>query len=155
MAKYISATDSVSQLYIQDIAYILQNKDREKLEALGGIQGLAKALSTSTSDGITLSPQGDLSLEHRQRIFGANAFKEVQQKAFLTLLLGNLKDPTLILLMVAALVIYQYCWNHCVSLIIGSCLTLSYTSFVACSSLTFWCHCAGIHSTWSCNQRGA
>ena len=98
-------------MYIQPVAYLLQNKDREKLEALGGIQGLAKALSTSTSDGITLSPQGDLSLEHRQRAFGANAFKEVQQKAFLTLLLGNLKDPTLILLMAAALVISQYCWN--------------------------------------------
>ena len=94
------------------VTYLLQNKDREKLEALGGIQGLANALSTSTSDGITLSPQGDLSLEHRQRVFGANAFKEVQQKAFLTLLLGNLKDPTLILLMVAALVIHQCCRNH-------------------------------------------
>ena len=97
---------------IYNLSHLLQNKDREKLEALGGIQGLAKALSTSTNDGITFSPQGDLSLEHRQRVFGANAFKEVQQKAFLTLLLGNLKDPTLILLMAAALVIYEYCWNQ-------------------------------------------
>lgn len=85
----------------------MQNKDRERLEAAGGIQGLAKALLTSTSDGVTLSPQGELSLEHRQRIFGANAFKEVKQKAFLSLLLDNLKDPTLILLMTAALVIIR------------------------------------------------
>ena len=87
----------------------MQNKDREKLEAIGGVQGLAKALSTSTSDGVTLSPQGDLSLEHRQRVFGANAFKEVKQKAFLSLLLNNLKDPTLILLMMAALVMCLPC----------------------------------------------
>lgn len=65
---------------------------------------MAKALSTSTSDGLTLAPQGDLSLAHRQRMFGANAFKEVKQKAFLSLLFNNLKDPTLILLMMAALV---------------------------------------------------
>ena len=75
---------------------------------MGGIQGLAKALSTSTSDGVTLAPQGDLSLAHRQRIFGANAFKEVKQKAFLSLLFNNLKDPTLILLMMAALVVTPF-----------------------------------------------
>lgn len=82
----------------------MQNKDRSKLEAAGGVQGLAKSLLTSTTDGVTLSSEGDLSLEHRQRIFGANAFKEVKQKAFWSLLFENLQDPTLILLMVAALV---------------------------------------------------
>lgn len=91
----------------------MQNKDREKLESMGGVQGLAKALSTSTSDGVTLAAQGDLSLAHRQRIFGANAFKEVKQKAFLSLLFGNLKDPTLILLMVAALVTNLSITNTC------------------------------------------
>ncbi len=84
---------------------IVQNKDISKLEACGGVQGLAKSLLTSTTDGITPTPEGDLSLEHRQRIFGANAFKEVKQKAFWSLLFENLQDPTLILLMVAALVI--------------------------------------------------
>ncbi|DBA78916.1 TPA: hypothetical protein ACH3X1_008797 [Trebouxia sp. C0004] len=67
-------------------------------------EGIAKSLLTSTTDGITTTPEGDLSLEHRRRIFGANAFKEVKQKAFWSLLFENLQDPTLILLMVAALV---------------------------------------------------
>lgn len=51
-----------------------------------------------------MSANGELSLAGRQQHFGANAFKEVKQKAFWSLLFENLKDPTLILLMVAALV---------------------------------------------------
>ena len=90
--------------FIDLVSDLSQNKDRNKLETMGGTEGLAKALLTSTSDGVTLTSQGDQSLEHRQRIFGANAFKEAKQKAFWSLLLDNLKDPTLILLMLAALV---------------------------------------------------
>ena len=68
------------------------------------MQGLAAALRTSVVEGVTLSANGELSLAGRQQYFGANAFKEVKQKAFWSLLFENLKDPTLILLMVAALV---------------------------------------------------
>lgn len=70
------------------------------------MQGLAAALKTSTSSGVQLPLEGELSLAGRQQHFGSNAFKEVKQKAFWSLLFENLKDPTLILLMVAALV----CW---------------------------------------------
>ena len=68
------------------------------------MRGLAAALKTSTTEGITLQANGELSLAGRQQHFGANAFKEVKQKAFWSLLSENLKDPTLILLMAAALV---------------------------------------------------
>ena len=81
----------------------MQNKDVGKLEAAGGVQGLAKSLLTSTTEGINVA-RGEGSLEHRRQTFGANAFKEVKQKAFWSLLFENLQDPTLILLMAAALV---------------------------------------------------
>lgn len=87
----------------------MQNKDRQELESLGGVQGVAAALKASTSDGLDLPADGELSLAGRQQQFGANAFKEVKQKAFWSLLFENLKDPTLILLMVAALVSYGGC----------------------------------------------
>ena len=90
----------------------LQNKDHSKLEAAGGVQGLAKSLLTSTNGGINATAQGEGSLEHRRLTFGANAFKEVKQKAFWSLLFENLQDPTLILLMAAALVRLLYSKKH-------------------------------------------
>ncbi|KAA6423560.1 MAG: P-type ATPase [Trebouxia sp. A1-2] len=95
---------SVYGVTLTELTELNENKDISKLEACGGVHGLAKSLLTSTTEGITPTPEGDLSLEHRRRIFGANAFKEVKQKAFWSLLFENLQDPTLILLMVAALV---------------------------------------------------
>lgn len=55
----------------------------------------------------------ELSIEGRQQRFGANVFKEVKQKAFWSLLFENLKDPTLILLMAAALVSLSVYWYDC------------------------------------------
>ena len=43
------------------------------------------------------------------QVFGANEFKAVPTKAFLVLLFENLKDPTLLLLMAAAMV--SHCWE--------------------------------------------
>ena len=45
-----------------------------------------------------------MAFEQRQSVFGQNRFKELPQKSFFMLLWENLQDPTLILLMIAALV---------------------------------------------------
>ena len=83
----------------------LQDKDRDALAKHGGVEGIAAALHTSERQGIsTMSSMADQSVEGRQRIWGANKFREVQQKSFFKLLWENLQDPVLILLMVAALV---------------------------------------------------
>ena len=47
---------------------------------------------------------GQLSLDSRQEVYGPNRFKERSTKSFLRMVFENLKDPTLILLMAAALV---------------------------------------------------
>jgi hypothetical protein len=86
------------------VSSFLQNKDREKLEEHGGVLGIAEALATSTNAGLDPKATGDLSLENRKHVFGANKFREVKQKSFLKLWVGNLTDPTLVLLMFAAAV---------------------------------------------------
>ena len=69
------------------------------------MQGIAAALQTSPVRGLdTQTAHADQTLQGRQRVFGANKFKEVQQKAFFQLVFENLQDPILILLIVAALV---------------------------------------------------
>ncbi len=82
----------------------MQNKNKQELQEFGGLSGLEDALRTSTSSGIDTQGAANLSAHNRQKHFGANKFKDVPQKAFFTLFWENLKDPTLILLMAAALV---------------------------------------------------
>lgn len=86
----------------------LQNKDREALNKFGGTAGLTKALRTDLHQGLDASTTGDTSVSNRKKVFGSNTFKEVPQKPFFALLFDNLQDPTLILLMAAALVSFSY-----------------------------------------------
>ena len=73
------------------------------------MQGLCEALQCSSSRGIdpeASASSAHASLQQRQQAFGANAFREVPTKSFFVLLFENLKDPTLLLLMAAAMVSY-------------------------------------------------
>ena len=81
-----------------------QEKDGAGWERAGGLAGVAAALHTSLHDGIDADAAGPASIARRQQVYGANRFKEVPAKNFFALWFGNLQDPTLIMLMVAALV---------------------------------------------------
>lgn len=81
----------------------------EELKKLGGVQGVAESLHTNLEDGLSSGKTGSTSMEGRQIAFGANRFKAIPLKSFFSLLVGNLKDPTLILLMAAALVSPHEC----------------------------------------------
>ena len=82
----------------------LQHKDAEKVEALGGVEGLAKALNVHMEDGISAEATGDLSVKRRQELYGANRFATVPAQSFWAILLDALSDKVLIVLMVAATV---------------------------------------------------
>ena len=82
----------------------MQTKGEEELAELGGVSGLAEALKSDLSSGLDTQSSEQLSVRKRRRYYGANKFTEVDQKAFWALLSDNLKDPTLLLLMAAALV---------------------------------------------------
>ena len=69
--------------------------------ALGGAAGAAAALITSLADGVA---DDAASLEARRAAFGANRLPAVRPKNFFALWVSNLKDPILIMLMVAALI---------------------------------------------------
>ena len=82
----------------------MQHKRAEDVEKRGGAEGLAAALHTDLRAGLPPDAKGERGLDARRAAFGANRFKEVKPRPFFRLLLDNLRDPTLILLMVAAAV---------------------------------------------------
>lgn len=82
-----------------------QNKDKAGLKQRGGCAGLAKALHSDTVEGINTN--GHASISDRHAEFGANRFKEMPQKSFWSMVFEALQDPTLLLLMAAALVGWQ------------------------------------------------
>jgi len=82
----------------------VQHKRAEDLGKHGGAEGLAASLRTSLRTGLAHTDTDARDLERRRAEFGGNKFKEVKPRPFLRLLLDNLRDPTLILLMVAAAV---------------------------------------------------
>lgn len=81
----------------------LQDKDAEALLRYGGVEGICTALASSSTAGISEDAPAP-SLRVRQQHFGWNRFRPVPMKGFFRLLYENLQDPTLLLLMSAALV---------------------------------------------------
>lgn len=85
-----------------------QEKNDEEWQKLGGLQGVAAALHTSLHDGVDATAEAGgkagPSLQQRRAAFGANRFKQIPPKSLFKLWVSNLKDPTLIMLMIAALV---------------------------------------------------
>ena len=72
---------------------------------MGACKALLQRCRPALCGGLTRrQPMQTRPCQGRQRVFGANKFKEVQQKAFFQLVFENLQDPILILLIVAALV---------------------------------------------------
>ena len=68
-------------------------------------------LGSSELQGLDPSTSGSFSVDSRREMYGANKFKERKTKGLLLLVFEQLKDPTLILLMVAAAV--RLCPDAC------------------------------------------
>ncbi|XP_071705758.1 calcium-transporting ATPase 2, plasma membrane-type-like isoform X7 [Rutidosis leptorrhynchoides] len=82
-----------------EVATIVENHDPKKLKYHGGVDGIAKKLKTSTTDG--LSTEG---LSRRQEIFGINKFTEAAQRSFWVFVWEALQDTTLMVLAACAFV---------------------------------------------------
>ena len=81
----------------------LQSRSKTRLMEYGGVDSLAQKLGCQLNRG--LCPGADhYSLDRRREVFGENKFPVPEMKAFWAMVFENLQDPTLILLMVAALV---------------------------------------------------
>ncbi len=76
----------------------------EGLKALGGTAGLAKALHSDLKSGLDPAGQGAASVDEHRRVFGKNAYKQVEPKNLFQLAWENAQDPIILLLVAAALV---------------------------------------------------
>lgn len=119
----------------------VQTRSQDGLEALGGIEGLAQKLDTSLHHGLTTGEDGH-QLERRAAVFGENKFRTAETKAFWAIVFENLRDPTLILLMAAALVPFHQTSNA----------TLAFKPNTGGASIAV-CR-AGVNGHWSGHQRG-
>jgi hypothetical protein len=63
----------------------LQNKDNDELKRLGGVDGLAGALGSSTSVGLDPEATGDGSLAAHAAAFGQNVLPEKEAESFFSL----------------------------------------------------------------------
>ncbi|KAL6781722.1 FAP10B [Auxenochlorella protothecoides x Auxenochlorella symbiontica] len=79
-----------------------ENKSDADMARAGGLAGVASALRTELHQGCNL--EGPTGLAARREAYGSNVFKPVPAKNFFVLWYSVLKDPTLIMLMAAALV---------------------------------------------------
>jgi Ca2+-transporting ATPase len=76
-----------------------REKNRETLDAIGGVKGLLTMIGADTDRGLS-----DIQVTELREKFGENRFPESPMDSFLTLLLGALNDVTLIILSIAAAV---------------------------------------------------
>ena len=79
---------------------LLRNRDLDSLRHLGDAPGISACLHTELERGI----EGSVSdLEHRKRAFGSNTYPQKPPRWFVSFLWDACKDPTLMILMVCAL----------------------------------------------------
>lgn len=93
---------------VNDDSLCLQVQDMTALKDLGGVQELAGLIKSDLHMGLDPALSSGLaSVAMHKEYFGANTFKEVPPKSFLSLVMENIKDPIIILLIVAATVSFQ------------------------------------------------
>lgn len=88
-----SVADSLVQL--------LRDRRLEDLQALGGVEGLAKLLSTDLENGLDETEE---QIQSRRETYGANAYPKMSTKGFWSFVWNACKDTTLVILMVCAVV---------------------------------------------------
>ncbi|KAK4749434.1 hypothetical protein SAY87_026883 [Trapa incisa] len=89
------------QICAEELGSIVEGHDIKKFKFHGGVDGIAKKLSTSTTSGLTTD--SDL-LDRRQEIFGINKFAESESRSFWVFVWEALQDMTLMILAACAFV---------------------------------------------------
>ncbi|KAK9218411.1 hypothetical protein WN943_007048 [Citrus x changshan-huyou] len=84
----------------QMLSKMVKEKSFESLSNLGGVNQVAAILESDTKRGIS-GNKADLG--HRINVFGANRYKRPKAKSFLSFVFEALKDTTIIILLVCAL----------------------------------------------------
>ncbi|GLT93581.1 hypothetical protein SLE2022_113700 [Rubroshorea leprosula] len=89
------------QICADELGSIVEGHDVKKLKIHGGVEGIADKLSTSTTNGISISAP---LINKRKEIYGINKFDETPPKGFWVFVWEALQDTTLMILGVCVLV---------------------------------------------------
>ncbi|XP_053213285.1 plasma membrane calcium-transporting ATPase 2-like [Panonychus citri] len=101
----IISDGSIFNITLAELKNLMQTRGHEAFDRLngkfGGIQGLCRALGTAPNEGLSGSPSD---IENRKKIFGVNEIPKKPPKTFIKLVLIAGKEPTLLILLVAAII---------------------------------------------------
>ena len=97
----------------QELVDLIDDRDKDKLSKLGGVEGVAKLLKSDVKDGISNAELTEEDLQRRIAAFGSNTFEYPPPKTLIQLMLEQLEDKTLQLL----------CFAAVISLVIGLAVT--------------------------------
>eukprot|EP00735_Rhodelphis_limneticus_P008892 TRINITY_DN2361_c0_g1::TRINITY_DN2361_c0_g1_i1::g.20875::m.20875 TRINITY_DN2361_c0_g1::TRINITY_DN2361_c0_g1_i1::g.20875 ORF type:complete len:1035 (-),score=144.87,sp/P54678/ATC1_DICDI/46.38/0.0,E1-E2_ATPase/PF00122.15/1.1e-64,Cation_ATPase_C/PF00689.16/2.6e+03,Cation_ATPase_C/PF00689.16/3e+02,Cation_ATPase_C/PF00689.16/7.1e-43,Hydrolase/PF00702.21/4.4e+03,Hydrolase/PF00702.21/7.3e-27,Hydrolase_like2/PF13246.1/2.8e-18,Hydrolase_like2/PF13246.1/1.2e+04,HAD/PF12710.2/2.9e-14,Cation_ATPase_N/PF0069 len=95
--------ESPYQLTVEDLLELKSAGDVAKLEALGGIRGIAQKIGSDIENGLS-KEEIECNFAQRRAIFNMNVYPEPDPASFIALFIDALKDPTLMILGGAALV---------------------------------------------------
>ncbi|CAL0303230.1 unnamed protein product [Lupinus luteus] len=80
---------------------VVQDKNLESLEKLGGVKGVASALGTNAEQGIKDDNLAN-DIACRSEVFGSNTYPKPPSRSFFHFLVEALKDPTILILLACA-----------------------------------------------------
>ncbi|KAK4766782.1 hypothetical protein SAY87_008424 [Trapa incisa] len=89
------------QICAEELGSIVEGHDIKKFKFHGGIDGIAKKLSTSTTSVLTTASE---LMDRKQEIFGINKFAESESRSFWIFVWEALQDMTLMILAACAFV---------------------------------------------------
>ncbi|KZV54536.1 calcium-transporting ATPase 1, chloroplastic [Dorcoceras hygrometricum] len=89
------------EICADELGSIVEGHNLRKLKVHSGVEGIADKLSTSLTNGISIS---DESFDHRREVYGINKFTESPAKGFWLFVWEALQDTTLMILAFCALV---------------------------------------------------
>lgn len=89
------------EVEVKQLAHLVESKDSDMLQELGGVTGLAQKLKTSPKQGLQMDEND---LNRRRDVFGTNTYPEKPPKGFWTFVWEAMQDLTLIILAVCAIV---------------------------------------------------
>ncbi|KAK6945261.1 LOW QUALITY PROTEIN: Cation-transporting P-type ATPase, C-terminal [Dillenia turbinata] len=95
----VEAREAGFGIHPDELASIVRGHDSKGFKLHGGVEGIARKLSVSVSEGVT---SGGIS--SRRHIYGVNKYTEKPSKIFFMFVWEALQDLTLIILMICALV---------------------------------------------------
>jgi Ca2+ transporting ATPase len=95
---------------LKEIMQLKSIEAKEKLEQdFNGIEGLSQKLCSNLRNGIEDSPE---EIKRRIQIFGINEIKANKPKSFLVLAVDAVQDPTLIMLIICAIISIGLSFYH-------------------------------------------